>query len=202
MSSVDGNFSNGSVGVAKTNFDIKEERAQAQSAAGSVSGLKDKAANLKGDISASESDPTVYYSLLADEQDKKLESEAFGGNGDAHAAAQVQEKERQQVGISPVPDSNEVEDLDGDDVEKNQQSGPKDDPLGLGKLGYSKEQVDGWISQGFSIGDIKSGLAAKKTAMTEEQPESSLVNPELIEDKNKIANTVVATANIESIADA
>lgn len=36
----------------------------------------------------------------------------------------------------------------------------KDDPLGLGKLGYSKEQVDTWLSQGYTVDEIKSGLAA------------------------------------------
>jgi hypothetical protein len=66
-------------------------------------------------------------------------------------------------------DESSIED-DSDDDEDDVGSKPKD-PLGLAKLGYTKEQVDGWLAQGYSVSDIKNGIAVSGEKNTEKNTE-------------------------------
>ncbi|NBV98687.1 MAG: hypothetical protein EBR67_04140 [Proteobacteria bacterium] len=106
----------------------------------------------------SDGDATIFYSFLADKQDGELEKAAVHG-----------EDEPASVSVADQAEESVLE-ADGDDEgeSKNKNVGAKpQDPLGLDKLGYTKEQVDGWLAQGYSVADIKNGVAASGEKNTE-----------------------------------
>jgi hypothetical protein len=145
----------------KLGFDTKRAGdVQSPIASDAINGSRDRADLLKQDLAAaggapnSDGDATIFYSLLADKQDKELEKAAFDGEGTS-----VVDKAEE-----PVLEA----DGDDEDDNKNKNVGAKpQDPLGLGKLGYTKEQVDGWLAQGYSVSDIKNGVAASGEKNTE-----------------------------------
>jgi hypothetical protein len=150
----------------KLGFDTKKAGdVQSPLASDTINGSRDRADLLKQDLAAaggadSDGDATIFYSLLSDKQDKKLEEAAIYG-----------EDEPTSVSVADQAEES-VLDADGDDEDegenKNKNVGAKpQDPLGLGKLGYTKEQVDGWLAQGYSVSDIKNGVAASGEKNTE-----------------------------------
>jgi hypothetical protein len=168
MNAIDGSFpKDDPAGLAKLGFDTKEKGEaylEALSPDG-IDGLKDRAASLKEGIAAAggtdtDTDATVFYSLLSDKQDKEIEEAAV--NGEDQSKTNVTAK------VAPGDESS-IED-DSDDDEDDVGSKPKD-PLGLAKLGYTKEQVDGWLAQGYSVSDIKNGIAVSGEKNTEKNTE-------------------------------
>ncbi len=150
----------------KLGFDNKKAGdVESPLASDTINGSRDRADLLKQDLAAaggadSDGDATVFYSLLSDKQDKELEKAAIYGEDESSSVSVVDQAEE------PVSEA------DGDDEDenknKNKNVGAKpQDPLGLGKLGYTKEQVDGWIAQGYSVSDIKNGVAASGEKNTE-----------------------------------
>jgi hypothetical protein len=142
----------------KLGFDTKKAGdVQSPLASDTINGSRDRADLLKQDLAAaggadSDGDATIFYSLLSDKQDKELEEAAIHGEDTS-----VVDKAKE-----PVLEA------DGDDEDDNKNVGAKpQDPLGLGKLGYTKEQVDGWLAQGYSVSDIKNGVAASGEKNTE-----------------------------------
>jgi hypothetical protein len=168
MNAIDGSFpKDDPAGLAKLGFDTKgkgDAYLEALSPDG-IDGLKDRAASLKEGIAAAggtdtDTDATVFYSLLSDKQDKEIEEAAV--NGEDQSKTNVTAK------VAPGDESS-IED-DSDDDEDDVGSKPKD-PLGLAKLGYTKEQVDGWLAQGYSVSDIKNGIAVSGEKNTEKNTE-------------------------------
>ena len=168
MNAIDGSFPNDdTAGLAKLGFDTKEKGEVYLEALSTdeIDGLKDRAASLKEGIAAAggtdtDTDATVFYSLLSDKQDKEIEEAAV--NGEDQSKTNVTAK------VAPGDESS-IED-DSDDDEDDVGSKPKD-PLGLAKLGYTKEQVDGWLAQGYSVSDIKNGIAVSGEKNTEKNTE-------------------------------
>jgi hypothetical protein len=168
MNAIDGSFPNDdTAGLAKLGFDTKEKGEVYLEALSpdEIDGLKDRAASLKEGIAAAggtdtDTDATVFYSLLSDKQDKEIEEAAV--NGEDQSKTNVTAK------VAPGDESS-IED-DSDDDEDDVGSKPKD-PLGLAKLGYTKEQVDGWLAQGYSVSDIKNGIAVSGEKNTEKNTE-------------------------------
>jgi hypothetical protein len=168
MNAIDGSFpKDDPEGLAKLGFDTKEKGEAYLEALspGEIDGLKDRAASLKEGIAAAggtdtDTDATVFYSLLSDKQDKEIEEAAV--NGEDQSKTNVTAK------VAPGDESS-IED-DSDDDEDDVGSKPKD-PLGLAKLGYTKEQVDGWLAQGYSVSDIKNGIAVSGEKNTEKNTE-------------------------------
>ena len=146
----------------KLGFDNKKAGdVQSPLASDTINGSRDRADLLKQDLAAaggadSDGDATVFYSLLSDKQDKELEKAASYGE-DTSVVGQAEE---------PVSEADGDEEDAGETKNKNVGAKPQD-PLGLGKLGYTKEQVDGWIAQGYSVSDIKNGVAASGEKNTE-----------------------------------
>ena len=131
--------------------------------------MKDRAASLKEGIAAAggtdtDTDATVFYSLLSDKQDKEIEETAVNGEDESNTNVTAK---------VPLGDESSIED-DSDDDDDDVSSKPKD-PLGLAKLGYTKEQVDGWLAQGYSVSDIKNGIAVSGEKNTEVSAETSEV---------------------------
>jgi hypothetical protein len=148
----------------KLGFDTKKAGdVQSPLASDAINGSRDRADLLKQDLAAagapdSNGDATIFYSLLSDRQDKELEKAAVHGEDELTSASVVDQTEE------PVSEA----DGDDEDENKNKNVGAKpQDPLGLGKLGYTKEQVDGWLAQGYSVSDIKNGVAASGEKNTE-----------------------------------
>jgi hypothetical protein len=145
----------------KLGFDTKRAGdVQSPIASDAINGSRDRAGLLKQDLVAaggapnSDGDATIFYSLLADKQDKELEKAAFDGEGTSVSVADQAEE--------PVLEA------DGDDEDDNKNVGAKpQDTLDLGRFGYTKEQVDGWMAQGYSVSDIKNGVAASGEKNTE-----------------------------------
>ncbi len=168
MNAIDGSFpKDDPEGLAKLGFDTKEKGEAYLEALSpdEIDGLKDRAASLKEGIAAAggtdtDTDATVFYSLLSDKQDKEIEEAAV--NGEDQSKTNVTAK------VAPGDESS-IED-DSDDDEDDVGSKPKD-PLGLAKLGYTKEQVDGWLAQGYSVSDIKNGIAVSGEKNTEKNTE-------------------------------
>ena len=146
----------------KLGFDNKKAGdVQSPLASDTINGSRDRADLLKQDLAAaggadSDGDATVFYSLLSDKQDKELEKAAIYGE-DTSVVGQAEE---------PVSEADGDDEDEGENKNKNVGAKPQD-PLGLGKLGYTKEQVDGWIAQGYSVSDIKNGVAASGEKNTE-----------------------------------
>jgi hypothetical protein len=144
----------------KLGFDTKRAGdVQSPIASDAINGSRDRADLLKQDLAAaggadSDGDATIFYSRLSDKQDKELEKAAVYG-----------EDEPTSVSVADQAEES-VLDAGGDDENKNVGAKPQD-PLGLGKLGYTKEQVDGWLAQGYSVSDIKNGVAASGEKNTE-----------------------------------
>ena len=160
------------LGLAKLGFDTKEKGdAYLETLSpDEIDGLKDRAASLKEDITSTggtdtDKDTTVFYSLLSDKQDKEIEETAVNGEDESNTNVTAKVASRNESSIEDDSD-----DDDDDDVS----SKPKD-PLGLAKLGYTKEQVDGWLAQGYSVADIKNGIAASGEKNTEVAAETSEV---------------------------
>jgi hypothetical protein len=168
MNAIDGSFpKDDPAGLAKLGFDTKGKGNTYLEALSpdEIDGLKDRAASLKEGIAAAggtdtDTDATVFYSLLSDKQDKEIEEAAV--NGEDQSKTNVTAK------VAPGDESS-IED-DSDDDEDDVGSKPKD-PLGLAKLGYTKEQVDGWLAQGYSVSDIKNGIAVSGEKNTEKNTE-------------------------------
>ena len=148
----------------KLGFDTKKAGdVQSPLASDTINGSRDRADLLKQDLAAaggadSDGDATIFYSLLSEKQDKELEKAAVHGEDEPTSVSVVDQAEES------------VLDAGGDDEDEgeNKNVGAKpQDPLGLGKLGYTKEQVDGWIAQGYSVSDIKNGVAASGEKNTE-----------------------------------
>lgn len=166
MNAIDGSFPNDDpAGLAKLGFDIKEKGDVYSKALSpdEIDDLKDRAALLKEGITAADGtdtdkDATVFYSLLSDKQDKEIEEAAVHGEDESNinSTAKVASE-----------DKSSVQDDSGDDDDGAK---PKD-PLGLAKLGYTKERVDGWLAQGYSISDIKNGIAVSGEKNTEKNTE-------------------------------
>lgn len=157
------------LGLAKLGFDTKEKGdAYLETLSpDEIDGLKDRAASLKEDITSAggtdtDKDTTVFYSLLADKQDEEIEETAV--NGEDESSTNVTANVASEEGSS----------IEADDDDDDAGSKPQD-PLGLGKLGYTKEQVDGWLAQGYSVADIKNGIAASGEKNTEVAAETSEV---------------------------
>jgi hypothetical protein len=155
-------------GLAKLGFDTKgkgDAYLEALSPDG-IDGLKDRAALLKEGIAAAggtdtDADATVFYSLLSDKQDKEIEETAVNG----------EDQSKTNVTAQAAPgDESSIED-DTDDNDDNDVGSKQKDPLGLAKLGYTKEQVDGWLAQGYSVSDIKNGIAVSGEKNTEKNTE-------------------------------
>lgn len=157
------------LGLAKLGFDTKEKGdAYLETLSpDEIDGLKDRAASLKEDITSTggtdtDKDTTVFYSLLSDKQDKEIEETAVNGEDESNTNV--------TANVASEGESSIEADDDDDDAGSKPQ-----DPLGLGKLGYTKEQVDGWLAQGYSVADIKNGIAASGEKNTEVAAETSEV---------------------------
>jgi len=156
MDGVNGNFSKGEpLVLAKSDLDASGIKSLAPD---EIDGLKDRAASLQDGIAAAgapdgDGDATVFYSLLSDKQDKELEKAAVYGEDNSV----VNKGEESAL---------EVDEDDEDDEDDNVGAKPQD-ALDLGRFGYTKEQVDGWIAQGYSLSDIKNGIAASGEKNTE-----------------------------------
>ncbi|MFZ4084399.1 MAG: hypothetical protein ACOYK1_02500 [Vampirovibrionia bacterium] len=147
----------------KLGFDTKRAGdVQSPIASDAINGSRDRAGLLKQDLVAaggapnSDGDATVFYSLLSDKQDEELEKAAIHGEDESTSVSVADQAEE------PVLEA------DGDDEDDNKNVGAKpQDTLDLGRFGYTKEQVDGWIAQGYSVSDIKNGVAASGEKNTE-----------------------------------
>ena len=119
---------------------------------------KDRLALLKQGLSAtgvvSDGDVKVQLAAQADRQEKELEEALVDGEDQSTSGLAVDQAEE------PVLE------IDGDDDNKDIDAKPQD-TLDLGRFGYTKEQVDGWIAQGYSVSDIKNGVAASGEKNTE-----------------------------------
>jgi hypothetical protein len=152
----------------KLGFDTKKAGdVQSPLASDTINGSRDRADLLKQDLAAaggadSDGDATIFYSRLSDKQDKELEEAAIHGEDESSSVSVVDQAEE------PVSEADGDDEDEGENKNKNKNVGAKpQDPLGLGKLGYTKEQVDGWIAQGYSVSDIKNGVAASGEKNTE-----------------------------------
>jgi hypothetical protein len=150
MSSIDGNLNVDPSVLTRPGFDPSDIKSLPPD---EINGSRDRADLLKQDLTAagapdSDGDATVFYSLLSDKQDKAMEEALVYGEDTSVV----------NKGEEPVLEADEADD---DNVD------------GLGRFGYTKEQVDGWIAQGYSLSDIKNGIAAsgeKNTGVTNELP--------------------------------
>lgn len=152
----------------KLGFDTKRAGdVQSPIASDAINGSRDRAGLLKQDLAAaggadSDGDATIFYSFLADKQDEELEKAAVHGE-DEPASVSVADQAEESVLEADGDDEGESKNKN-----KNKNVGAKpQDPLGLDKLGYTKEQVDGWLAQGYSVADIKNGVAASGEKNTE-----------------------------------
>ncbi|MBU6196470.1 MAG: hypothetical protein KGO93_02750 [Cyanobacteria bacterium REEB446] len=149
----------------KLGFDTKKAGdVQSPLASDTINGSRDRAGLLKQDLGGANSygDATIFYSLLSDKQDKELEKAAIYGEDESSSVSVVDQAEE------PVSEADGDDEDENKNKNKNKNVGAKpQDPLGLGKLGYTKEQVDGWIAQGYSVSDIKNGVAASGEKNTE-----------------------------------
>ncbi len=174
MNAIDGSFpKDDPAGLAKLGFDTKEKGDAYLEALSpdEIDGLKDRAASLKEGIAAAggtdtDTDATVFYSLLSDKQDKEIEETAVNGEDESNTNVKAK--------VASGDESSIEDDSDDDDDDDDVSSKPKD-PLGLAKLGYTKEQVDGWLAQGYSVSDIKNGIAVSGEKNTEVSAETSEV---------------------------
>lgn len=144
-------------------FDSFSSRDEDKVALDERGGSKDRVALLKEGITVaggvdSGGDVTVQFAMLSERQEKDMEKALVDGDEESTSVSITNQMEE------PVLEA------DGDDEDegetKNVGAKPQD-PLGLGKLGYTKEQVDGWLAQGYSVSDIKNGVAASGEKNTE-----------------------------------
>ena len=97
-----------------------------------------------------------------------LETEGFGEEADLDLGGGIALLAEETEESAPVKGGDVADDGESKNKNKNKNVGAKpQDPLGLDKLGYTKEQVDGWLAQGYSVADIKNGVAASGEKNTE-----------------------------------
>jgi hypothetical protein len=172
MSSIDGNLNVDPSVLTRPGFDPSDIKSLPPD---EINGSRDRADLLKQDLTAagapdSDGDATVFYSLLSDKQDKAMEEALVYGDDTSVV----------NKGEEPVLEADEDDDNDNDNVG------------GLGRFGYTKEQVDGWIAQGYSLTDIKNGIAASGEKNTEVTNELPNVRPGEI--TNELPNQIAADA--------
>jgi hypothetical protein len=127
-------------------------------------GSKDRVALLKEGITVasgvdSDGDVMVQFAMLSERQEKDMEKALVDGDEESISASITNQMEE------PVLEA----DGDNDDAAGSESQ----DALSLARFGYTKEQVDGWLAQGYSVSDIKNGVASsgeRNTEVTNELP--------------------------------